>query len=96
MAITKYDETYAELEKKGEFNKDVTPYNYDHTIKVDGDYVYINRKLSFRILSGCIRGLMLGLGPLVNSLLFGCKIVGREKFDAVKDTGCFSISNHVN
>lgn len=96
MAITKYDETYAELEKKGEFNKDVTPYNYDHTIKVDGDYVYINRKLSFRILSGCIRGLMLGLGPLVNSLLFGCKIVGRENFDAVKETGCFSISNHVN
>lgn len=96
MAITKYDDTYTELEKRGEFNKDVTPYNYDHTIKVDGDYVFVNKKLSFRILSRFTRGLMLTFAPLVDKLLFGCKIVGRENFDAVKDTGCFSVSNHVN
>ncbi len=96
MAITKYDSTYQELEKQGEFNKDVTPYNYDHTIKVDGNYVFLNKKLSFRILSGFVRGLLITLGPLVNATLFGCKIKGKENFKALKDVGCFSVSNHVN
>ena len=95
MSKTNWDEVHAELERKGAFDQYTTPYNYDHTIKVDGNYVYINRNIFFRGLSAFLRGLMFVLGPIATKVAFGCKISGRENLKALKDIGCFSISNHV-
>ena len=96
MAKTNWDAVHEKLERQGKFDEYTTPYNFDHTIKVDGNYVYINRNVFFRAFSAFIRGLLFVAGPLVTKTAFGCKVKGRENFDAVKDTGCFSVSNHVN
>ena len=93
MAKTNWDAVHEKLERQGKFDEYTTPYNFDHTIKVDGNYVYINRNVFFRAFSAFIRGLLFVAGPLVTKTAFGCKVKGRENFDAVKDTGCFSVSN---
>lgn len=86
----------ADLERQGKFDESTVPYNYDHTVAVDKDYVYLSKKLSDLLCSGFVRGLVYAFGPLVNACAFGLKIKGRKYLKAVRGKGAFSVSNHVH
>lgn len=91
-----WDAIHDELERQGKFDEFTTPFNSEHTVPIDKNYVYLNRNIFFRALASFLRGVMRVFGPLVNAWAFGLKIEGRENLKAVKKIGAFSISNHIH
>lgn len=91
-----WDAVHAELESQGKFDEYTTPYNFDHTVPVDKDYVYLKKNPGYKAYAFFARVILFLFGPLVNYVAFGLKVRGRKNLRTIRKTGAFSISNHVH
>ena len=89
-----WDKVHVELESQGKFDEYTTPYNFDHTIPVDENYVYIRKSFGARFASFFYRSLVVLLGPLATKIAFGAKYYGKEKVKPLKKQGYFTVMNH--
>ena len=84
----------AELEKKGEFDGNVQPIDYDAMIRVTDDYVFLPRTFSFFLWRVFIRAAATVLGPVLTKFVLGARVEGRKNLCSVK--GFVAVCNHVH
>jgi len=84
----------AELEKKGEFDGNVQPIDYDAMIRVTDDYVFLPRTFSFFLWRVFIRTAATVLGPVLTKFVLGARVEGRKNLRGVK--GFVAVCNHVH
>ncbi|MEG1613390.1 MAG: lysophospholipid acyltransferase family protein [Clostridia bacterium] len=92
----KWDSVHDELEKKGKFDTYTTPILQHSVLPVDENYVYLPKNILFRAYGAFLKFVCWLFAPIVNKIGFGVKIKGRENLKALKNTGAFSVSNHVH
>ncbi|WP_038080785.1 lysophospholipid acyltransferase family protein [Treponema socranskii] len=84
----------AELEKKGKFDGNVQPIDYDAMIRVTDDYVFLPRTFSFFLWCVFIRAAATVLGPVLTKFVLGARVEGRKNLCSVK--GFVAVCNHVH
>ena len=82
------------LEKKGEFDGNVQPIDYDAMIRVTDDYVFLPRTFSFFLWRVFIRTAAAVLGPVLTKFVLGARVEGRKNLRGVK--GFVAVCNHVH
>ena len=89
-----WDKEHKEYEAKGTFDAFTTPFNYDHVIPVDENYVYLPKSFGFKCASFFYRSLMFLFGAFATKVAFGAKYYGKKKVKPLRKQGYFTIMNH--
>lgn len=64
--------------------------------KIDSDYKYINDGIIFNMISDIIFAIISPILFILNKVLLGFRIEGKENLKKVKDIGKITISNHIH
>lgn len=80
------------LERNGRFDYDYIPFGKNWSAPNE-DYRYVPNAFG-RFMSTVVRTLTFLLGPLVLKIVYGVKVVGREKIKCLRGKGAICLMNH--